>query len=94
MKEKRERPRLSKRKIGVQKKPPFIAIMNECGCVTIHPKRGGKRPGSGRPPRSIPRVALTVMMEQEVRDKLRDLCKVRNVSQAEWVTDKIKRARK
>jgi hypothetical protein len=56
--------------------------------------KGGARPGAGRKPRKISRVGLTVMLEPEDRDKLRDLCKARNVSQAAWITDKIKHARK
>ena len=56
-------------------------------------KRGGKREGAGRKPRDTPREAITVRLEPEHAAKLRDLCKARNVSQAEWITDKIKRSR-
>lgn len=56
--------------------------------------RGGKREGAGRKPRETPREAITVRLEPQDAGKLRDLCKARNVSQAEWVTDKIKKARK
>ena len=58
------------------------------------PTRGGSREGAGRKPRDTPREAITVHLEPEHAAKLRDLCKARNVSQAEWVTDKIKRSRK
>lgn len=58
------------------------------------PTRGGARDGAGRKPRDTPREAITVRLEPEHAAKLRDLCKARNVSQTEWVTDKIKRARK
>lgn len=56
--------------------------------------RGGKREGAGRKPREIPRTGITVRLEPEHAAKLRDLCKSSNVSQAEWITNKIKRARK
>jgi predicted HicB family RNase H-like nuclease len=56
--------------------------------------RGGKREGAGRKPRNTPREAITVRLEPEHAAKLRDLCKARNVSQATWITDKIKHARK
>ena len=56
--------------------------------------RGGSREGAGRKPRDTPREAITVRLEPEHAAKLRDLCKAGNVSQAEWVTDKIKKARK
>tara|TARA_R110000868_G_scaffold12263_1_gene59162 strand:+ start:823 stop:999 length:177 start_codon:yes stop_codon:yes gene_type:complete len=55
---------------------------------------GGKRKGAGRKPRDTPREAITVRLEPEHAAKLRDLCKTRNVSQAAWITDKIKRSRK
>jgi hypothetical protein len=47
-----------------------------------------------RQPRDTPREAITVRLEPQDAAKLRDLCKARNVSQAEWITDKIKNARK
>ena len=56
--------------------------------------RGGARPGAGRKPRETPREAITVRLEPEHAAKLRDLCKARSVSQAEWIAEKIKRARK
>ena len=56
--------------------------------------RGGARPGAGRKPRETPREAITVRLEPQDAAKLRDLCKACNVSQADWVADKIKRARK
>lgn len=58
------------------------------------PTRGGAREGAGRKPRDTPREAITVRLEPQDATKLRDLCKARNVSQAEWITDKIKNARK
>ena len=56
--------------------------------------RGGSRPGAGRKPRDTPREAITVRLEPQDAAKLRDLCAARNVSQAEWIADKIKHARK
>jgi hypothetical protein len=55
--------------------------------------RGGKREGAGRKPRKIPREAITVRLEPEHAAKLRDICKAHNVSQAAWVTEKIKKSR-
>lgn len=59
----------------------------------MKPTLGGSRPGAGRKPRDTPREAITVRLEPQDAAKLRDLCKARNVSQAEWITDKIKNAR-
>lgn len=58
------------------------------------PTRGGARKGAGRKPRDTPREAITVRLEPQDADKLRDLCQAREVSQADWITDKIRRARK
>jgi hypothetical protein len=58
----------------------------------MKPARGGTRAGSGRKPRAIPREAITVRLEPEHANKLRDLCKARNVSQAGWIAEKIKQA--
>ena len=61
--------------------------------MTPHPKQhGGARKGAGRPPRDTPREAITVRLEPEHATKLRALCKARSLSQANWITDKIKRA--
>ena len=55
--------------------------------------RGGKREGAGRKPRETPREAITVRLEPQDAAKLRDLCKAREVSQADWIADKIRRSR-
>jgi hypothetical protein len=57
------------------------------------PTRGGARLGAGRKPRDTPREAITVRLEPQDAAKLRDLCKAREVSQADWITDKIRRSR-
>ena len=59
----------------------------------MKPARGGAREGSGRKPRDTPREAITVRIEPHDAAKLRDLCKAREVSQADWITDKIRRSR-
>ena len=56
-------------------------------------KRGGARQGAGRKPRDTPRKAITVRLEPQDAAKLRDLCKARELSQADWITDKIRRSR-
>lgn len=55
--------------------------------------RGGKREGAGRKPRKTPREAITVRLEPQDAAKLRGLCKARGVSQADWITEKIRRSR-
>lgn len=55
--------------------------------------RGGKREGAGRKPRSEAREALTVRIEPEHAEKFRKLCTAKGRSQAEQITEWIKRAR-
>jgi len=55
--------------------------------------RGGKRKGAGRKPRSEPREAVTVRLEPEHAEKFRKLCTAKGRSQAEQITEWIKRAR-
>jgi hypothetical protein len=57
------------------------------------PTRGGARHGAGRKPRDTPREAITVRLEPQDAAKLRDLCKARELSQADWITSKIRNAR-
>lgn len=59
----------------------------------MKPTRGGARKGAGRKPRDTAREAITVRLEPQDAAKLRDLCKAREVSQADWITDKIRRSR-
>jgi hypothetical protein len=74
---------------------PLVVKYNE---MRMHAQRlesrGGKRPGAGRKPRKTPRKVITVRIEPEHADKLRDLCKASLVSQSTWISDKIKRASK
>lgn len=57
------------------------------------PTRGGAREGAGRKPRDIPREAITVRLEPQDAAKLRDLCVARKLSQADWITEKIRKSR-
>ena len=61
--------------------------------MTPKPTRGGARKGAGRKPRDTPREAITVRLEPQDAGKLRNLCQAREVSQADWITDKIRRSR-
>ena len=76
------------------------AILNLCTTVnypdpmTHKPTRGGARPGAGRKPRDTPRDAITVRLEPEDAARLRDLCKAREVSQADWFAEKIRVAKR
>ena len=62
--------------------------------MTPKSTRGGARKGAGRKHRDTPRESITVRIEPQDAAKLRHLCAARNVSQAGWITGKIKRARK
>ena len=52
-------------------------------------QHGGARKGAGRKPRATPRKAITVRLEPQDADALREICKRRGVSQAEWVATRI-----
>ena len=56
-------------------------------------QRGGARTGAGRKQRDSPREAITVRLEPKDATKLRDLCKARELSQADWITEKIRKSR-
>jgi hypothetical protein len=45
-----------------------------------------------RKPRDTPREAITVRLEPQDAAKLRVLCAAREVSQADWITEKIRRS--
>jgi hypothetical protein len=70
---------------------------DDCDCAeddgTPIRHRGGKREGAGRKPRDTPREAITVRLEPQDAAKLRDLCAAKGLSQADWITDKIRRSR-
>lgn len=53
--------------------------------------RGGPNRGQGRKPRAIPREKITVALDPEDANKLRTICKEQEVSQATWVTGKIRK---
>ena len=55
--------------------------------------RGGKRKGAGRKPRPVAREAVTVRLEPEHAERFRRLCEAKGRSQAEQLTEWIKRAR-
>lgn len=61
--------------------------------MTPKPIRGGARKGAGRKPRDNPRKAITVRIEPQDAEKLRDLCNEREMSQADWIADKIRKSR-
>ena len=59
----------------------------------IKPTRGGARIGAGRKKRKTPRSAITVRIEPHDAEKLRHICKIKKLSQADWVTEKIRKTR-
>ncbi len=61
--------------------------------MTPKTTRGGARKGAGRKSRDTPREAITVRIEPQDADKLRDLCDAREISQADWITQKIRGSR-
>ena len=54
------------------------------------PPHGGARKGAGRKPRATPRKAITVRLEPQDASALREICKRRGLSQAEWVAKNIR----
>jgi hypothetical protein len=52
--------------------------------------RGGAREGAGRKPRTIPRKAITVRLEPQDADRLRELCRAEELSQANWIAKQIR----
>jgi len=54
---------------------------------------GGKRKGAGRKPRLEPRKAVTVRLEPEHAEIFRKICDAKGRSQAEQITEWIKRDR-
>jgi len=57
--------------------------------MTPKPTQGGKRPGAGRKPRATPREAITVRLEPEDAARLRCICLLRDMSQAQWIAEQI-----
>jgi hypothetical protein len=56
------------------------------------PTHGGKRSNAGRKPRQTPRQAITVRLEPQDAQKLRQLCHTRKLSQAKWIAERINEA--
>ena len=54
------------------------------------PTHGGARKGAGRKPRTIPRKAITVKLEPQDADRLRELCHAEELSQAKWIAKQIR----
>jgi len=61
--------------------------------MTPKQPRGGAREGAGRKTRETPREAITARLEPEDAARLRLLCAASGKSQADWITDKIRKAR-
>ena len=59
---------------------------------TMTPKttHGGARKGAGRKSRTIPRKAITVRLEPQDADRLRELCQTEELSQVKWITKTIR----
>lgn len=56
------------------------------------PTHGGARKGAGRKPRTTPRKSITVKLEPQEADKLRELCQAEELSQANWIAKQIRRS--
>lgn len=54
---------------------------------------GGKRKGAGRKPRSTPLEAITVKLEPDHARKFREICQAKRLSQAQQITEWIKRTK-
>lgn len=54
------------------------------------PTHGGARKGAGRKPRTTPRKAITVKLEPQDANRLRELCQTEELSQANWIAKQIR----
>ena len=54
--------------------------------------RGGARPGSGRKPKDPEekRVQMVVSVDRETREKLKNICKVRNIKPGKVIDEMVK----
>lgn len=77
----------------MKKKPTDCSPAEVEATLRDWPTRGGARKGAGRKPRDTPREAITVRLEPQDAAKLRDLCAARELSQAHWITEKIRKSR-
>ncbi len=55
-------------------------------------KRGGIRPGAGRPPREIPRASINMRVEPDVMDRFKAICKETGLSQSELFSRWVRRS--
>jgi hypothetical protein len=58
--------------------------------MTPKPTRGGARKGAGRKPRTIKRKSITVRLEPQDADRLREICRAEELSQANWIANQIR----
>ena len=58
--------------------------------MTPKTTHGGARKGAGRKPRTIPRKAITVKLEPQDANRLRELCHAEELSQANWIAKQIR----
>jgi hypothetical protein len=61
--------------------------------MTPKKPRGGARPGAGRPCRPVKLTVITVRLEPEDAARFRAICADRGQTHAQWLTDKIRRAK-
>jgi len=61
-----------------------------CDALNSINTRGGARKGAGRKPRTIPRKSITVRLEPQDADRLRELCRSEEMSQANWIAKQIR----
>ena len=70
--------------------PPKMYQMQLSQKNTMKPTRGGARKGAGRKPRTIPRKSITVRLEPQDANRLRELCRAEELSQANWIAKHIR----
>ena len=58
----------------------------------VKSKRGGIRPGAGRPPRETPRKPVNMRFEPEVFDRFKAICKDTDLSQSELFSRWVERS--
>lgn len=56
----------------------------------MKPTHGGARKGAGRKRRTIPRKAITIKLEPQDANRLRELCHAEELSQANWIAKQIR----
>ena len=58
----------------------------------VKSKRGGIRPGAGRPPRETPRKPVSMRVEPEILDRFKAICKDADLSQSELFSRWVERS--